>query len=138
MGPMSEEERQDFMAGVHVGVIGIADGQRGPLTIPVWYAYEPGGDVTVLMQPDSRKGKLIEASGRFSMCAQQEPLPYKYVMAEGPVTSTRDATYDDTLAMATRYLGDEMGKGYADANASGSSTVYSMTPQRWYSTDYSG
>ncbi|MCP3934002.1 MAG: pyridoxamine 5'-phosphate oxidase [Actinomycetia bacterium] len=138
MGPMSEEDRQEFMAGLHVGVIGIADDDRGPLTIPVWYSYEPGGDVIVLMARDSRKGRLIEESGRFSMCAQQEELPYKYVMAEGPVTATRDATYDDTLAMATRYLGDELGKGYADSMASDSSSVYSMTPQRWYSTDYSG
>jgi uncharacterized protein len=35
---MSQSEREQFLAGVHVGVLSAAasDG-RGPLTIPVWY-----------------------------------------------------------------------------------------------------
>ena len=95
MSTMDEATRQEFLAGVHVGVMGIADGERGPLTVPVWYGYEPGGVVTVLTGPESRKAKLLEATGRFSLCAQQEELPYKYVMAEGPVVETRAATHDD-------------------------------------------
>lgn len=137
MGPMDESERQEFLAGLHVGVIAIddVDQGRGPLAVPVWYSYEPGGEVTVLMSSDSRKGRAIAAAGRFSVCAQQEELPYKYVMAEGPVVAERVGTYDDVLAMATRYLGPDMGRQYADANAGGG-TVYSMRPERWFSTDY--
>lgn len=135
MSTMDESTRQDFLAGMHVGVMGIADGDRGPLTVPVWYGYEPGGLVTVLTGDESRKAKLVEASGRFSMCAQQEELPYKYVMAEGPVVETRPATAEDTLTMAVRYLGEEMGSAYA-ANSSGGSIMVSMRPERWYSVDY--
>ena len=135
MSTMEEATRQEFLAGLHVGVMGIADGERGPLTVPVWYGYEPGGLVTVLTGPDSRKAKLVEAAGRFSLCAQQEELPYKYVMVEGPVVETRDGTYDDTLEMAVRYLGEELGKGYAD-NSGGGSIMISMRPERWYSVDY--
>ncbi len=135
MSTMDEATRQEFLAGMHVGVMGIADGERGPLTVPVWYGYEPGGVVTVLTGPDSRKAKLVEAAGRFSLCAQQEELPYKYVMVEGPVVETRDGTYDDTLEMAVRYLGEELGKGYAD-NSGGGSIMISMRPERWYSVDY--
>ena len=91
--------------------------------------------VAVIMSASSRKGRAIAAAGRFSICAQQEALPYKYVMAEGPVVSEREGTYDDTLAMATRYLGTELGRQYADANAGGG-TIYSMRPERWFSTDY--
>lgn len=135
MSTMDEATRQEFLAGVHVGVMGIADGERGPLTVPVWYGYEPGGVVTVLTGPESRKAKLLEATGRFSLCAQQEELPYKYVMAEGPVVETRAATHDETLEMAVRYLGEELGKGYAD-NSTGESIIVSMRPERWYSVDY--
>lgn len=135
MSTMDEATRQEFLAGVHVGVMGIADGERGPLTVPVWYGYEPGGVVTVLTGPASRKAKLLEATGRFSLCAQQEELPYKYVMAEGPVVETRAATHDETLEMAVRYLGEELGKGYAD-NSTGESIIVSMQPERWYSVDY--
>ena len=132
---MNEAERQAFLAELHVGVMGIADGDRGPLTVPVWYSYEPGGDAVVLTGPDSRKGRLVAKTGRFTMCAQQEALPYKYVMVEGPVVDVRDGTSSDTEAMAIRYLGDEGGRAYA-ANSEGGSTVYSMRPERWYSFDY--
>ena len=82
---MTEAERQTFLADLHVGVMGIADGDRGPLTVPVWYSYEPGGDVIVLTGETSRKMRLAAAAGRFSLCAQTESLPYRYVMVEGPV-----------------------------------------------------
>jgi nitroimidazol reductase NimA-like FMN-containing flavoprotein (pyridoxamine 5'-phosphate oxidase superfamily) len=40
---MSEHERQEFLAGVHVGVISIERADGPPLTVPIWYGYEPGG-----------------------------------------------------------------------------------------------
>jgi nitroimidazol reductase NimA-like FMN-containing flavoprotein (pyridoxamine 5'-phosphate oxidase superfamily) len=45
---MSRAEREEFLAGLHVGVLSVAspDG-RGPLTAPVWYTYQPGGTVNV-------------------------------------------------------------------------------------------
>ena len=135
MATMTPEQREAFLAGMHVGVMGIADGDRGPLTVPVWYSYEPGGNVVVLTGDTSRKAVLVDAAGRFSMCAQQEALPYKYVMVEGPVVAKRPATANDTLAMAVRYLGEELGAGYAEAS-SGGSVVYEMQPERWYSVDY--
>ena len=47
MRPMTEQEHQDFVAGPHVAVLSVArDGSREPHATPVWYAYEPGGDVT--------------------------------------------------------------------------------------------
>ncbi len=135
MAAMNETERQGFLAEMHVGVMGIADGERGPLAVPVWYSYEPGGDVVVLTSPDSRKAKLVDAAGRFSMCAQQEALPYKYVMVEGPVVEVRDSEPGEIEKMAIRYLGEEGGRAYA-ADSEGGSVMYSMRPERWYSVDY--
>ena len=42
---MSEDERQAFLAGVHIGVISIEREDGPPLTVPIWYGYEPGGNV---------------------------------------------------------------------------------------------
>ena len=39
---MTKEEREAFLADLHVGVISIARDGRGPLTVPIWYDYEPG------------------------------------------------------------------------------------------------
>lgn len=134
---MTAEERQAFLAEVHVGIIAIAEADRGPLAVPVWYSYEPGGDVQVLMQGDSRKMVGIEAAGRFSLCAQTESAPYKYVSVEGPVSNVRPYGHDDILAMATRYLGEEGGRAYAAGGTGDNGVMVSMTPQRWLSTDYS-
>lgn len=134
---MTAEERQTFLAEVHVGIIAIAESGRGPLAVPVWYSYEPGGDINVLMQGDSRKMVGIEAAGRFSLCVQTETAPYKYVSAEGPVSSVRPYDHDDILAMATRYLGEEGGRAYAAGGTGENGVMVSMTPQRWLSTDYS-
>jgi len=132
------EERQAFLADVHVGVIAIAEAGRAPLAVPVWYSYEPGGDVCVLMQSDSRKALGIDAAGRFSLCAQSETAPYQYVTVEGPVTATEAYGKADLQAMATRYLGEEGGKAYvAGSDPSANSIKVTMTPQRWLSVDYS-
>jgi len=41
---MSQAEREEFLAGVHVGVLSVASGDgRGPLAIPVWYIRPSAG-----------------------------------------------------------------------------------------------
>src|ERR1700747_603096 len=85
---MSVEERQQFLAGLHVGVLSVAEGnERAPLAVPVWYDYEVGGKVSVITGRRSRKGRAILASGRMTLCAQDETVPYRYVSVEGPVES---------------------------------------------------
>lgn len=133
---MSQDEREAFLAGVHVGVMSIERADGPPLTVPVWYDYEPGGDVVVIMGQDSVKNRLLASCGRFSLCAQQEDLPYKYVSVEGPVVSSVPAEAEaHTKPMAIRYLGEEMGTAYA-ANDSGTSVRVAMSPDRWFTTDY--
>ena len=63
---MSKSEREAFLADVHVAVISVADEARGPLTVPIWYSYTPGGDVCIITDRSSRKGGLLERAGRFT------------------------------------------------------------------------
>jgi hypothetical protein len=68
---MSAAGREEFVAGVHVGVLSAALGTAGQtLAVPVWYSYQPGGLVTVLTGRRSRKAAAIRAAGRFGLCAQ--------------------------------------------------------------------
>jgi hypothetical protein len=47
---MSAAERERFLASVHVGVMSAAVGTAGQtLTVPVWYSYQPGGLLTLLL-----------------------------------------------------------------------------------------
>ena len=100
---MTKEEREAFLAAVHVGVISVAEDGRGPLTVPIWYSYEPGGEVRVITARASRKGRLLERAGRFSLCAQTETPPYKYVSVEGPIVAIEAADLErDRRPLATR------------------------------------
>ena len=63
----------------------------------------------------SRKGQLLSRAGRFSLCAQMEALPYKYVSVEGPIVSTQPADHErDLRPIARRYLGAEEGDRYIE------------------------
>lgn len=139
---MTRSEREAFLADLHVGVMSIAEPGRGPLTVPVWYAYEPGGEVRLVTGRTSRKGKLLAAAGRFSLCVQTETAPYRYVSVEGPVTSVESSVMDrDERPLAHRYLGREMGEMYLQATggeeARAESILVKMRPERWYAVDYS-
>lgn len=134
---MSHEQREAFLADVHVGVLSVERADGPPLAAPVWYSYAPGGDVEVLTDDTSLKGRLLRAAGRASLCAQREELPYAYVTVEGPVT-LGEADDDIRLAMATRYLGAEGGRAYVDNSPAEDGVLVRLTPERWFSTDYSG
>ena len=134
---MSRAEREEFLAGVHVGVLSVASGDgRGPLTIPVWYTYQPGGTVNVSTGRSTRKARAIEAAGRFSLCAQDERPPYKYVTVEGPAV-IEESNAPERLELARRYLGTEDGDAFIAANpGSDDDVLIRMTPERWLSVDY--
>ena len=135
---MSAEERQQFLAGVHVGVLSVAaPGGRAPLAVPVWYDYQPGGCVSVITGRSSRKGRAIVAAGRMSLCAQDEKPPYRYVSVEGPV-EMQELDPAERLSMAVRYLGQERGDGYVTSNPdpSGENVMFRMSPEHWLTVDY--
>ena len=138
---MTRPEREAFLAGLHVGVLSLPEPGRGPLTVPIWYAYEPGGDVVLVTDRASRKGRLLVAGARVSLCAQAESLPYKYVSIEGPVVAVEPADVErDTRPLAHRYLGRELGDRYVEATAgdraAGGSVRVRIRPERWLTVDY--
>jgi nitroimidazol reductase NimA-like FMN-containing flavoprotein (pyridoxamine 5'-phosphate oxidase superfamily) len=132
---MSRADREAFLADVHVGVVGIERDGAPPLTAPVWYSYEPGGDVVFAFEAESEKIRLLRAVGEASLCAQTETMPYQYVTVEGPtVIRDPDDAVDATLAY--RYLGQEIGDIYLGATADSITLVVRMTPNRWRTVDY--
>lgn len=133
---MSIEEREAFLAGVHVGIVGIPRKTKGPLAVPIWYDYRPGGDVWMIMSESSLKAKLLANADRISLCAQAEAPPYRYVSIEGPFTVTPRSD-EQILNMAVRYLGEQLGEEYATQSTGGDeSVVVSITPETWYTVDY--
>ena len=137
MAKMTSDEREQYLADVHVGVIAVERPGRAPLAVPIWYGYSPGGEVLLWTDTESLKHKVIRDAGRFTITVQDEQPPYKYVTAEGDVTGIGPADDATVRAIAVRYLGQEAGGQFTDENLTPTSIVIRMRPQRWLSTDYS-
>ena len=136
---MSVAEREAFLAGLHVAVLSVDDPGRGPLAIPVWYSYVPGGMVNVITGGQSVKARLLHAAGRLSLCVQNESMPYRYVSVEGPITTLDETVSDEERhALAHRYLGAEGGDLYVASTSeqAAGSVAFRMSPERWRTTDY--
>lgn len=135
---MSTGERQTFLSDVHIGVISIEREGKAPLSVPIWYDYQPDRGLWVITGQISEKGRALEAAGRFSLVAQtEEPPAYSYVSVEGPVVEVRPAdTEKDTRPMAHRYFGKQLGDLYVDSQSEPGSLVFTMAPERWRTVDY--
>lgn len=136
---LTVEEREAFLAEPRVGIISsTAEPGRAPLTVPIWYDYRPGGDLTVLTSPHLRKARLIAEAGRFSLCVQHDGAPYRYVTVEGPVVATAPITEGQRRALAIRYLGTEYADGYLTAThaSQAGNIAITMRPDRWTTSSF--
>ena len=131
---MTQDEREAFLADVHVGILSIERTGKGPLALPVWYQFE-AGEVIISIDGNSAKAKLLRRHGRATLTVQNETPPYRYVMIEGPVTVAHENR--DGLPLAVRYLGEEIGEWYARQNPpTENSAIARLTPVHWLTTDY--
>lgn len=133
---MSRAEREKFLADLHVGIVSIQREGRGPLAVPIWYDYEPGGKVWMITGLDSLKSRLLARTERISLCVQTEQAPYQYVSVEGAY-STRAVSDAENLSMAIRYLGEDQGRAYAAGSAGEHNIIVEFEPEHWLSVDYS-
>jgi len=133
---MTRAEREAFLADVHIGVVSMNRQTDGPLSAPIWYMYEDGL-VWFSTGAESRKAPLMNVGDRISMVVQTEVAPYQYVCVEGPIVVREAAQVErDIRPMAVRYLGEEVGSGYAD-NSTDGGLLIRMKPEKWLSVDYS-
>lgn len=142
--PMTEQERQAFLAEPHVAVLSVAgDDGRPPHTTPVWYGYQPGGDVTFFTGTQgrtSRKSRLIRRAGVLSLTVQRETFPYQYVTVEGTVVRTdQPPAAEQVLAVVRRYLPEDQAQGFVTAELDSPApefALFTIRPDRWLSFDF--
>ena len=85
------------------------------------------------------KEHLIRASGRFTLTAQTEGWPYRYVSVEGPVVAIEaPAPLDVAVAISAHYLGEAEGRQFAEGCHQPDQVLFRMRPERWLSADFSG
>ncbi|MFC2054313.1 pyridoxamine 5'-phosphate oxidase family protein [Chloroflexota bacterium] len=134
---MTKDEREAFLADLHVGILGINVEGRAPAMVPIWYSYEPGAEVVFITNKGAKKIDLLKKAGRFSLCVQDEQPPYSFVSVEGTVISIKKANHQrDLTPLAQRYLGVEKGNKYVRDSQGDSEVLVRMRPERWTSADY--
>jgi pyridoxamine 5'-phosphate oxidase-like protein len=135
---LSVHEREQFLAEPHIAALAVSAGpDRGPLTVPIWYQYAPGGEAWVLTSVGSRKARFIETAGRFSLMVERLEPTIRYVSVEGPVTRMIPGTDELLWELSRRYLPREKVPSYiefAQAELGEQVAIY-MRPQRWLSAD---
>jgi hypothetical protein len=110
---MTHDERQGFLAGMHVGIFSLAQGTQAPLSLPAWYAYTPGEDVRVFVTPDDPRTPLLRGLPPASLCVQDEMPPYRYVSVEGRVVALVPVDREQEYwPLILRYLPEMWAQGY--------------------------
>lgn len=142
---LTEQEREAFLAEPRIGVVSVASSDgRPPLTVPIWYDYQPGGNITFFTSTQgtrARKARLIEEAGVVSFLVQHDSPPYKYVSVEGTVVGIdRPPAMEQMLAILNRYLPEEMAQGFAQGeieHPQSELTLFTIRPDRWLTSDFS-
>jgi hypothetical protein len=135
---LTVQEREDFLAEPHIAALSVSAGRdRGPLTVPIWYHYAPGGEAWVLTGAGSQKARLIEDAGRFTLMVDRLEPTVRYVSVEGPVVRVETGTDDLLWEISRRYLSEERLAAYVEfAKAElGEQVAIYMSPHRWLSAD---
>jgi nitroimidazol reductase NimA-like FMN-containing flavoprotein (pyridoxamine 5'-phosphate oxidase superfamily) len=143
--PLTEQERQAFLAEPRVGVLSVAsDDDRPPLTVPIWYGYQPGGNITFFTGTQGRKARktrLIRKAGVVSLSVQHDQVPYKYVTVEGTVVQIdKPPSAEQMLAIIRRYLPEDDAQGFVKAeleHPASELVVFTIRPDRWLTADFS-
>ncbi|MEI5103489.1 pyridoxamine 5'-phosphate oxidase family protein [Streptomyces sp. PmtG] len=135
---LTRDEREQFLAQPHIAALSVtAEDGRAPLTLPIWYQYEPGGDIWIITQTDSRKARLIASAGRFTLMVDRLEPTLRYVSVEGPVIATEPATRERLHEISARYLPADKVDAYVEMawKEHGAQVLITLRPQRWVSSD---
>lgn len=129
---MSSHDREEFLAGVHIGVLAVGRAGEAPLTTPVWYRYDDGV-VEIATAARTKKVALLRDSPEASLCVQREENPPAYVTVEGSV-SIEPLPAGVVTDIAARYLGTDGAAQYAETAED--DTLLRLHVRTWRSLDF--
>lgn len=142
---MTELECQAFRAEPRTAVLSVANDEgRPPQLTPLWYSYQPGGNVTFFTNTQgriTRKARLIDWAGTVRLVVQHGEFPYKFVTVESTIVQIdRPPSADQMFAVTSRCLPERMVHGFvaaALADPGPELVLYTVRPDRWLSFDFS-
>ena len=116
---MSGDELDRFLrAGTRTGKLATMRADGRPPVAPIWFTLD-GDDLVFMTGADTLKGKAMARDPRVALCVDDEQPPFSFVTIEGTVSLSTDL--DEMLpwsiAIARRYMGDELAERYGQRNA---------------------
>src|ERR1700704_588054 len=131
---LSREERELFLAEPHIAALAVNAGDnRGPLTVPIWDQYTPGGEPWVITGSGSRKHRLIEATGEFSLMVDRPEPTVRYVAVDGVVSRIEPGTDDQLVGRTKPFRPQERADPSLNSarREHGDSVAIFLKPQHW-------
>jgi PPOX class probable F420-dependent enzyme len=115
---IGDELNQFLLAGTRTGKLATTRADGSPHVAPIWFILD-GEDLIFMTGADTVKGKAMLRDPRVALSVDDDQPPFAFATIEGTVTISRDL--DEMLplsiAIARRYMGDELAEQYGRRNA---------------------
>ncbi len=112
---MNEEQRK-FAAEVNVAVLATVDGKGRAHATPIWYMLD-GDEIVMSVGRGGQKHRNVERNPEVTLVIDSRKVPYFALMVAGKIEVGPAPTEEERLALATRYLGEDVGKRYVEMTA---------------------
>jgi len=134
---MSHTEAIAFLsAGTRTGKLATTRADGRSHVAPIWFLVD-GDDLVFTTNAETVKGRTLRRDPRASLVVDLEAPPYAFVMVEGTVTLSDDL--DEMLplaiALARRYMGDDLAESYGRRNAVEGELLVRLHPDRILALD---
>ncbi len=116
---MSGDELDRFLGtGSRTGKLATVREDGSPHVAPIWFIIDQG-DLVFMTGAKTVKGKAILRDPRVALLVDDERPPFAFAMIEGTVSISRnlDEMLPLSIAIARRYMGDELAEQYGRRNA---------------------
>lgn len=127
----TEEYRRFLLEGTRTGKLATIRADGRPHVTPVWFLLD-GDELVFTTWHESVKAANMQRDVRVSMCVDDEVPPYAYVMIEGTVTISENASERRIWArrIAARYMGAELADEYGARNSVEGELVVRLHPTK--------
>ena len=129
---MSRERSYEFLAeGTRTGKVATVRADGRPHVAPIWFVID-GDDLLFMTNSGTVKGKSLQRDPRAALTADLEEPPYAFAAVEGTVTieADPDVMLPHSIAIARRYMGDDLAEEYGRRNAVQGELLMRLSPTR--------
>jgi PPOX class probable F420-dependent enzyme len=133
IGLMSDEERDEFLAGSTLARLAVLDENGWPYVQPVWYHWEPSeGVFYIVARKKSAWAEFMKRDPKVALTIDGETRPYKKVSVQGTAEVIEEPNVggrwvEIAKLMSVRYLG-EHGPSYMTPTLDKPRWLFKITP----------